>query len=181
MGVDFPRRWIQARDAVLAMKELWTKEEAEHHGTYCDFPPVWSFPNPVQKPQPPIFLGGMAPDVLERVVDYGDGRMPARAAAVLSTENPDFVYKHDIERGRETLNDPARKAGRDPASIQILAFGSPGQFKDRQDAKDLKLAGANRMTIWMEKTEGPQAVREMEEVARRFLGEKSIETAGLSK
>ena len=113
MGVDFPRRWIQARDAVLAMKELWTKEEAEHHGTYCDFPPVWSFPNPVQKPQPPIFLGGMAPDVLERVVDYGDGRMPARAAAVLSTENPDFVYKHDIERGRETLNDPARKAGRD--------------------------------------------------------------------
>ena len=79
------------------------------------------------------------------------------------------------------MSDPARKAGRDPASIQILAFGSPGQFKDRQDAKDLELAGANRMTILLETTEGPQAIREMEEVARRFLGEKSIETAGLSK
>ena len=40
MGVDFPRHWIQARDAVLAMKELWTKEEAEHHGACYDFPPV---------------------------------------------------------------------------------------------------------------------------------------------
>ena len=50
MGSDFAHRWTQTRDAVLAMKELWTKEESEYHGAYYDFPPVRSFPKPVQKP-----------------------------------------------------------------------------------------------------------------------------------
>ena len=50
MGSDFPHRWTQTRDAVLAMKELWTKEESEYHGTYYDFPPVRSFPSRSKSP-----------------------------------------------------------------------------------------------------------------------------------
>ena len=38
MGGNFPHRWTQTRDAILAMKELWTKDEAEYHGEYYDFP-----------------------------------------------------------------------------------------------------------------------------------------------
>ena len=60
MGADFAHRWTQARDAVLAMKALWTQEEAEYHGTYYDFPAVRSMPKPVQKPHPPVILGGKA-------------------------------------------------------------------------------------------------------------------------
>ena len=58
MGGDFAHRWTQTRDAILAMKELWTKDEAEYHGRYYNFPAVRSFPKPYAKPHPPVLLGG---------------------------------------------------------------------------------------------------------------------------
>ncbi len=78
MGGDFDHRWTQAREAVMALKELWTKEEAEFHGRYYDFPPVYCYPKPAQKPHPPILLGGNAPNVLQRVARYADGWLPTR-------------------------------------------------------------------------------------------------------
>ena len=55
------------------MKELWTKDEAEFHGKYYDFPPVISFPKPLQQPHPPIYVGAMtAGNVFRRVVTYGN-------------------------------------------------------------------------------------------------------------
>ena len=157
LGGDFPHRWTQTRDAVLAMTELWTKEEAEYHGTYYDFPPVRSFPKPAQKPHPPVLLGGRARNVFKRVVEWGDGWMPSRASA------------DEIGRGRETLNDLAEQAGRDPRSIQVMAFGGPGQYKDREVIKDLEEAGANRVSIRLENSDGNQALEEMEEIARQVL------------
>ena len=59
MGGDFERRWSQTREAVSAMKELWTKDEAEFHGRFYDFPPVRCSPKPIQKPHPPVLLGGV--------------------------------------------------------------------------------------------------------------------------
>lgn len=70
LGGDFLHRWTQTKDAVLAMKELWSKEEPEYHGRYYDFPPVRSNPKPIQKPHPPIFLGGSAKNVFKRVVEW---------------------------------------------------------------------------------------------------------------
>jgi len=58
MGGDFEHRWGQSREALLAMKELWTQDEAEFHGKYYNFPPVRCNPKPIQKPHPPVFLGG---------------------------------------------------------------------------------------------------------------------------
>ena len=58
-GGDFDHRWTQTREAVDVMKELWTKDEAEFHGTYYDFQPVKSNPKPVQQPHPPVILGGL--------------------------------------------------------------------------------------------------------------------------
>ena len=72
MGGDFARRWTQTKDSVMAMKELWTTVESEYHGKYYDFPPVYSFPRPVQRPHPPIYLGGHAKNVFKRVVSWGD-------------------------------------------------------------------------------------------------------------
>ena len=157
MGGDFAHRWTQTRDAVLAMKELWTKDEAEYHGAYYDFPPVKSFPKPVQKPHPPVLLGGTARNVFKRVVEWGDGWMPARVSADV------------IKRGRDTLNELAQKAGRDPASIHVMAFGGPGQFRDREAIKDLEQAGADRVTIWLDNAEGDQSLPELEEIARQLL------------
>ena len=76
MGGDFDHRWTQTRESILAMKELWTKQHAEFHGKYYNFPLVKSFPKPAQKPHPPVILGGHARTVLERVVSWGDGWLP---------------------------------------------------------------------------------------------------------
>src|SRR4030095_1819198 len=78
MGGDFDHRWTQTRESILAMKELWTKPEAEFHGKDYDFPPVRSHPKPLQKPHPPVLLGGDARNVLARVVAWGDGWLPNR-------------------------------------------------------------------------------------------------------
>ena len=157
MGGDFPHRWTQARDAVLAMKELWTKEEAEYHGIYYDFPPVRSFPKPAQKPHPPVFLGGRARNVFKRVVEWGDGWMPTR------------ISLDEIRQGRETLNNLAQKAGRDPKSIKVLAFGGSGQFRDRESIKAFEKAGTDQVTIWLDDADGSQPLREIEELARQLL------------
>ena len=55
-GTDFGKRWRVLRERILAMKEIWTNEEAEFHGEFVNFEPIWSYPKPVQKPHPPILL-----------------------------------------------------------------------------------------------------------------------------
>jgi hypothetical protein len=139
------------------MKELWTREEAEYHGTYYDFPPVRSFPKPVQKPHPPVFLGGTARYACKRVVEWGDGWMPNR----ISTD--------DIRRGRAALNELAAHAGRDPRTIEVLAFGFGGEFRSRAAIQELDEAGADRVTIWLNQTEGTAALTEMDNIARQVL------------
>ena len=157
MGGDFPHRWTQTREAILAMKALWTSEEAEYHGQYYDFPPVLSFPKPVQKPHPPILLGGTARQVFQRVVAWGDGWMPNRVTA------------EEIRRGRHTLNELAGQAGRDPQSIEVLAFGFSGQFRSRAAIQEVAEAGANRVTIWLDQTTGEAALTEMDQIARQVF------------
>ena len=157
MGGDFSHRWSQTKDSILAMKELWTKDEAEYHGTHYDFPPVRSFPKPVQKPHPPVFLGGKALNAFKRVVEWGDGWMPNRASV------------EEIRQGRETLDRLAKEARRDPSTIQVMAFGASGQFRDREAIMDLEQAGADKVTIWLDDTEGAGALREMEDIASTIL------------
>jgi probable F420-dependent oxidoreductase len=59
-------------ERLLAIKALWTMESAEYHGKYVNFDPIWMWPKPVQKPHPPVLMGGSGPRILERVLTYGD-------------------------------------------------------------------------------------------------------------
>lgn len=132
LGGDFDHRWTQTRESVLAMKELWTKPEAEFHGRYYDFPPVRSYPKPAQTPHPPVLLGGAARTVLQRVVAWGDGWLPNRATP------------EQVRESRATLDRLARDAGRDPAAITISLHGQPpdlGLIKRFHDA------GATRVIV----------------------------------
>jgi probable F420-dependent oxidoreductase len=132
MGGDFEHRWTQTRESILAMKELWTKPEAEFHGKYYDFPPVRSNPKPAQKPHPPVLLGGGAANVLKRVVAWGDGWLPNRATP------------EQVRESRATLDRLAREAGRDPARLTISIYGQP---PDRDLVKRFEDAGADRVVI----------------------------------
>jgi probable F420-dependent oxidoreductase len=79
-GTDPRRRFSIMRERVLAMKEIWTKDEPEFHGEHVDFGPMWSWPKPAQKPHPPVIVGGTGPKVFDRVLEYGDTWMPNRVA-----------------------------------------------------------------------------------------------------
>jgi probable F420-dependent oxidoreductase len=155
MGGDFDHRWSQAREAVLVMKELWTKPEAEYHGKYYDFPPVKSYPKPAQKPHPPVILGGHAKSVLQRVVEWGDGWLPNRASP------------EEVEAGRAKLNTAAKQAGRDPSSITISVFG---QAPDRPLVRRFLDAGADRVIIRPATANTEQEMRaELERIADAVL------------
>jgi probable F420-dependent oxidoreductase len=79
-GTDFSKRFGVMRERVEAIKAIWTQDEPEYHGKYVDFPPSWSWPKPVQKPHPPVLVGGTGEKVLDRVLRYGDAWMPNRIA-----------------------------------------------------------------------------------------------------
>jgi probable F420-dependent oxidoreductase len=81
-GTAFATRWKLLRERTEAVKAIWTQEAAEYHGEMVDFGPMWASPKPVQKPHPPVILGGNGPNTLKRVVAYADGWMPNRGTAI---------------------------------------------------------------------------------------------------
>lgn len=105
-------RWKILRERILAMKQIWTSDEAEYHGQFVDFDPIWSWPKPAQRPHPPVLVGGDGPRTLERVVEYGDGWMPigGRGGAGLAARI-------------QELQRMAKAAGRGPIPVSI--FGVP--------------------------------------------------------
>jgi probable F420-dependent oxidoreductase len=155
MGGDFDHRWTQTRESVLAMKELWTRPEAEFHGKYYEFPPVRSYPKPLQKPHPPVLLGGGARNVLERVVAWGDGWLPNR------------VTPDQLRESRATLDRLAKQAGRDPSAITISVHGQPA---DRELIRRLLDAGASRVIVRPATSESePEMLRELTRIAETVL------------
>lgn len=155
MGVDFDHKWGRARECVLAMKRLWTEDEAEYHGEYYDFPPVRSLPKPAQRPHPPILLGSHSQGrVFRRVVAWGDGWLPTRMAP------------RELAQGRATLDELAAEAGRDPRSISTTFYGVP---HDRELIKEYEAAGADRVVCRIEGVPEKEALGELEQLARKVL------------
>jgi probable F420-dependent oxidoreductase len=110
-GVDPKRRRALVREKILAMKALWSDEEARFDGEFVHLEPSWSWPKPRQQPHPPIFLGGApGPTLFGHVVEWADGWMPIGGAGLGST--------------LPQLRRAAEEAGRDPDSIGIMIFGA---------------------------------------------------------
>jgi len=111
-GTDYKTRFKRLGEQVRAMKEIWTKDEAEFHGQHVNFDKIWSWPKPAQKPHPPVLLGGESGHTLQRVVDFCDGWFPrGRAAEVILPALKD-------------LRERAAKAGRNMKTISISVFGA---------------------------------------------------------
>ena len=134
LGSDFPRRWTQTREAAAAMKALWTREQAEHHGAYYDFPPVYCYPKPARKPHPPLLLGTRAAASFRRIVEWGDGWLPIG------------VTPEEVRQGRETLDRLCEAEGRDPASIEISVVDVA---PEADVVRAYEEAGADRVIVGM--------------------------------
>src|SRR5579875_26910 len=133
-GTPFKARWKILRERVEAMKEIWTKDEAQYHGEFVRFDPIWSYPKPLQKPHPPIILGNNGPGAVKRVVRYCDGWLP-HAARV-----------GNLAQRMEDLKREAEKAGRDPRSISVSVFAAP---PDKAKVEEYAKLGAERVVFYL--------------------------------
>jgi probable F420-dependent oxidoreductase len=113
-GTEFRARFKLMRERIEAMKEIWTKTKAEYHGDMVDFPEMMAWPKPVQKPHPPILVGGAFPHAARRAVRYGDGWAP------IAGRGPDGDVEEVLPRFRQMLSE----AGRDPHSVPVTLFGA---------------------------------------------------------
>ena len=114
-GAHYDTRFKLLRERILAMKALWTQEEAEFHGEMVNFDKSWSYPKPKQRPHPPILLGGETDHTLRRVVEYCDGWFPRAGAG--------FTAKEGLAR----LKRFADQAGRDMSTLSLTVFRAPPQ------------------------------------------------------
>jgi probable F420-dependent oxidoreductase len=117
-GVDVHRRRDVAREHVLAMQRLWADDEAGFDGEFVQLPPSWAWPKPVQAPWPPVLVGGAAgPTLFQHVAEYADGWIPIGGAGVRAA--------------LPELHRTVEAAGRDPASVRVVPFGTipdPGKL-----------------------------------------------------
>jgi probable F420-dependent oxidoreductase len=131
-GARYETRFKLMRERILAMKALWTQQEAAFHGEMVNFDPVWLYPKPAQKPHPPILLGGSSDHTLKRVVEFCDGWLPIA--------RPAFNAKPEVARLRQA----ASAAGRDFSTLSISVFGAPA---DEAVLAEYREHGINRVFL----------------------------------
>jgi len=129
-GVAYTERRAILRENVLAMIELWTKDEAEYHGEHVDITPSWAWPKPVQKPHPPIHLGGAAgPRTMRDIAEFCDGWMP-------------MVSRHEIADKIGDVRAAMEATGRDPDSLELTAWQAPRDLEQLEMMRDLGVTRA---------------------------------------
>ncbi len=123
--VAYTDRRAILREKVLAMIELWTKDEAEYHGDHVDITPSWQWPKPTQKPHPPIILGGGAgPRTMRDIAEFCDGWMP-------------IVVRHEMAGKIGEVRAAMETAGRDPNSLELTAWQAPRDLEQLEMMRDL--------------------------------------------
>jgi probable F420-dependent oxidoreductase len=133
-GTVYETRTLKMREQIEAMKEIWTKETPEYHGKIVNFPPMTTWPKPVQRPHPPVIVGGAFRLAARRALRYGDGILP-QAAAAGSGSPEEFM-----PRWRQM----AEEAGRDPGSLSVTLGNAPEDLDVLRRNRDL---GVDRMAV----------------------------------
>ena len=135
-GTVYETRTLKMREQIEAMKEIWSKDTAEYHGRIVYFPPMMTWPKPVQKPHPPVIVGGAFRLAARRAIRYGDGILPAAPSA--GSGSP--------EEFMPLWRRMAVEAGRDPASLSVTLLGAPEDLTLLKRNRDL---GVTRMAAWL--------------------------------
>jgi probable F420-dependent oxidoreductase len=112
-GTEFKSRFTVMQERVEAMRAIWTKSKAEYKGEFVSFPPMMTWPKPVQKPHPPVIVGGAFPYGTRRAIAYGDGWVP-------HAQRPAYGDLINVLPQARAL---IQESGRDPATLPITVFG----------------------------------------------------------
>jgi probable F420-dependent oxidoreductase len=113
-GTDPTTRGARIDEQLAALKQIWTREQAEFHGKHVDFDPIFAWPKPVQQPHPPIYLGGESKAALRRLATHGDAWLPRVGTAPAELRR---VRSWLIEQGRENVPFTIFAAGTDDAEL----------------------------------------------------------------
>ncbi|MEV4358177.1 LLM class F420-dependent oxidoreductase [Nonomuraea sp. NPDC049625] len=132
-GTDPRTRMALLAERVQAMRRIWTDEEAEFHGKYVNFDSIWSWPKPLQRPHPPVLVGGNGPGAEDRVLAFGDGWFPQCEGLADAVE---------LSERAVTLRRRAADTGR--GRIPITVFNTP---PDRRLLDTLADAGLDRCLL----------------------------------
>ncbi len=154
-GTAFESRRALLRERVLAMKAIWTHDEAQFHGRFVNFDPIWSYPKPVQKPHPPILMGGGGVKAMQAVVEYCDGWMPLAGRV------------RDLLGQIAELRRMAEAANRDPASISISIYWAP---PNKAAIEEYAKAGVERVGFALPSEGAGEAMRKLDEYAKLIEG-----------
>jgi alkanesulfonate monooxygenase SsuD/methylene tetrahydromethanopterin reductase-like flavin-dependent oxidoreductase (luciferase family) len=141
------------RERVEAMKEIWAHDEASYSGEHVSFDRIWSYPKPVQRPHPPVLIGGNGPTVLDRVLAFGDGWFP-------NDLRGDRVY--------ERIEELRARADR-PIAVHLVGMSAKPEAIERAAA-----AGVDRVIRWIPSApRGPieAALERWEQAIAEFNGE----------
>jgi probable F420-dependent oxidoreductase len=129
-GTPFKSRHRIARERIEAMKLIWTQDQAEYHGAFVNFDPMMAWPKPVQRPHPPVIVGGAFPYGARRAIRYGDGWVP-------HASRPEYG---DVSDYLSQFHQMAKEAGRDPASLPVTMFRVVEQLDKLRHYRDIGIA-----------------------------------------
>jgi probable F420-dependent oxidoreductase len=129
-GTPFRSRHKIARERIEAMKVIWTETKAEYHGEYVNFDPMMAWPKPVQKPHPPVIVGGAFPYGARRAIRYGDGWVP-------HASRPEYG---DVSDFLPQFHQMAKEAGRDPAFLPVTMFRVVEELDALRRYRDIGIA-----------------------------------------
>lgn len=154
-GTRFETRWKLLRERIEAMKKIWTEKRAEYRGELVSFDPIYAWPKPVQKPHPPIHVGGAFPGGMRRALRYGDGWIP------LLGRGDDDILKH-----LPVLREEAAKAGRSLDGFEVTVYGAP---PDGEKLRAFRDAGIARALFFVPPVARDQALRTLDSYAGTFF------------
>lgn len=154
-GARYETRFRLMRERVLAMKALWTQEEASFQGEFVRFDPVWMHPKPLRQPHPPVLLGGETDHTLRRVVEFCDGWLPRAGGGF------------DPAAAVARLGAAAEAAGRDPATLSITVFRAP---PEAVALARYRAAGIDRVLLEVPDLDRDGILRRLDELAPLAAG-----------
>ena len=142
-GTDPRTRMRLMKEQVEAMKAIWTENVASYHGEFVNFDEIWCWPKPVQRPHPPVLVGGDGPTVLDRVLSFGDAWFPDFGGAETWTAEGAEARR---VRGAATIARAAELRVRADRPIEFQAMSTPA---DPRALEALARAGCTRACRWL--------------------------------